>query len=85
MVSGLDMFSKEELVSYATTLLQQAIRRLETEEPDSVAAAAWRIADALGALSSAAEEDVMGIHYPTGLGYCLKVNDDNTQPVQKVE
>ena len=74
MTSPLQQFNREEIISYTTQLLQQALMRLDLNEPDSVEAAAWRIADALGALSNICAPDTMGIHNETGLGY--RLHDD---------
>jgi len=64
---------KEELISYANALLAGANSRLQT---GNIAGACWRIADALGALSFAAEPDTGGIDRFTGLGFRLfKVNE----------
>jgi hypothetical protein len=66
-------FEKEELISYANALLTGANTRLQT---GNIAGACWRIADALGALSFAAEPDTGGIDRFTGLGFrLLKVNE----------
>jgi len=80
MTSPLERFNREEIMSYAMALLQQALVRLDLNEPDSVEAAAWRIADALGALSNICAPDTMGIHEVTGLGYKL---NDNAIAVQE--
>ncbi len=60
-------FNEEELLEFARTLLQQALGRLETGD---AAAACWRLADALGALSALAPE-ANGVRSYTGLGYRL--------------
>jgi hypothetical protein len=74
MDSPLSKFNREEIMSYAIQLLNQAVIRLDLNEPDSPEAAAWRIADALGALSNICPENTMGIHEETGLGYRLHDN-----------
>lgn len=72
----LGSFEKEEIVSYANALLAGANSRLQT---GNVAGAAWRIADALGALSFIVEADTAGIDRFTGLGFkLLKVGTPTT-------
>lgn len=72
-MNPLHMFNKEELISYASILIDQAKSRLETDEPE---AACWRLADALGAISECVPAGTMGVHEYTGLGYKISVKQE---------
>jgi hypothetical protein len=84
MISPLEHFAREELISYARTLISAADARLET---DNVEGACWRLADALGALSILiGDSKVMGINSYTGLGYKLdRTTNDDSIEVGKTE
>jgi hypothetical protein len=69
---------KDEISSYASTMLQAAIAHLVADEEDSPQQAAWRIANALGALANICPSDASGIGKPTNLGYKLETDNDNT-------
>jgi hypothetical protein len=83
MAGPLSQFSAEELISYSMELLGQALHRLEENNVDG---AAWRMADALGAISSITAPGTLGIDSFTGLGYKLgSIENDNPKQVQKTE
>ena len=82
MPGPLESFNKEEIISYATALVANAVGKLEL---DDVEGAAWRLADALGALSLIVADDTAGIHSFTGLGYKLESIHDNTKQVPPTE
>lgn len=69
----LERFNKEEIITYALSLMDSAKGRLDIED---VEGAAWRLADALGALSVVAPDGTQGVHSFTGLGYKLQVMGD---------
>jgi hypothetical protein len=78
-MNPLSNFSDDEIITYAQALLRGALTHLELNEDTSPQAAAWRIADALGALSQICPDGTMGIHEMTGLGYKLLTSDDVTE------
>jgi hypothetical protein len=78
MPSPLESFNKEEIISYALALMSSAASKLEVDDPEG---AAWRIADALGALSLICGDGTQGIQSFTGLGYKLESVHDNTKQV----
>jgi hypothetical protein len=82
MPSPLESFNKEEIISYARALLGSAESKLEVDDPE---AAAWRLADALGALSLLCGNDTQGIQAFTGLGYRLESVHDNPKQVPPTE
>lgn len=82
MPSPLESFNKEEIISYAKALLNSADSKLDVDDPEG---AAWRLADALGALSLICGNDTQGVHAFTGLGYRLESVHDNTKQVPPTE
>lgn len=78
----LERFNEEELIHYAKSLLEQSQGRLEVGDAKG---AAWRLADALGALSLVVEEETQGIHTFTGMGYRLQGFHDNPKQVEPTE
>jgi hypothetical protein len=71
----LSSFNNEELEHYIKSLIEQVETRLETKD---YAACAWRLADALGALTILCPDGGNGLDRFTGLGYRLDVrNNDN--------
>lgn len=76
----LSNFNEEELEHYVKSLLEQVNTRLETKD---YTACAWRLADALGAMTILCPDGGSGLDKFTGLGYRLDVRDfgkpnDNT-------
>lgn len=70
-------FNKEEILHYVRSLLHNAETKLEM---DDVGGAAWRLADALGALAFCAGPGTQGIDTFTGLGFKIQmVEDANTK------
>lgn len=72
MSSPLENFNEEELAHYVESLLEQAITRLETKDFRAVA---WRLADALGAMTALCPDGGSGLDTYTGLGYRIDVRD----------
>lgn len=70
----LDRFNEEEIKHYVETLVEQLNTRMELAD---FTACAWRLADALGAISRLCPQGTMGIDVYTGLGYRLEVRDAN--------
>ena len=68
-------YNKEEILHYAKSQLNNAMVKLELDDPEG---AAWRIADALGALGFCCAQGTQGIDTHTGLGFKLGRVDDNT-------
>jgi hypothetical protein len=82
MPGPLESFNKEEIISYAKALLGNAESKLEMDDPEG---AAWRLADALGALSLIVEDDTAGVHRFTCLGYKLEELHDHPKQVPPTE
>ncbi len=66
---------REKSTRAISKLLRHAAQKVETEKPECIAAAAWRLADAAVLLkvllADQGHTDVIGVHKPTGLGACL--------------
>lgn len=69
----LKAFSQDELTHYIKSLLEQVEARLELND---YPACAWRLADALGAVSVMCDGPTVGLDTFTGLGYKLDVRSN---------
>lgn len=78
-MNPLQGFARDEILAYAQQLVRHALMHIEMNEELSAEAAAWRLADALGALSQIVGHKTMGIYEKTGLGYKLQIDkaEDN--------
>lgn len=72
MQNPLASFNEEELEHYVRSLISQIDARLETKDYPAVA---WRLADALGAMTMLCPDGAAGLNKFTGLGYRLDVRD----------
>lgn len=72
MQNPLASFNEEELEHYVRSLVEQIDARLETKD---YLACAWRLADALGAMTMLCPDGGPGLNKFTGLGYRLDVRD----------
>lgn len=70
-------FEREELTTYAAALLKGALSRLDAGNAEG---AAWRVADALGALSFITNPDTGGVDKFTGLGFKLAKVETPNEP-----
>jgi len=74
IVNPIAGFNDEELAHYVSSLVSQVETRLELKD---YSACAWRLADALGALTALCPEGAQGLDKFTGLGYRLDVRDND--------